>query len=238
MDAIYKRELKSYFITPIGYIFCGMFLAVSGLLFSYLTLLNNGADSTDAVSQYFVYLIIVFAVLLPLLTMKLFSEDRRSRSEQILLTSPVSITGMVMGKYLAAVTIYAVTFLVNSLNFVLLYIFCKPNLSVIFANILGIFLVGCAFLAIGLFLSALTENQLIAAVTSIGVTVSTVLVDLLAEMVSVEWIRVALKWFSFSSRYVPFANEVLDVTSIIYYISFAAVFLFLTVRVYEKRRWA
>lgn len=238
MGAIYKRELKSYFITPIGYIFCGMFLAVSGLLFSYLTLLNNGADSTDAVSQYFVYLIIVFAVLLPLLTMKLFSEDRRSRSEQILLTSPVSITGMVMGKYLAAVTIYAVTFLVNSLNFVLLYIFCKPNLSVIFANIFGIFLVGCAFLAIGLFLSALTENQLIAAVTSIGVTVSTVLVDLLAEMVSVEWIRVALKWFSFSSRYVPFANEVLDVTSIIYYISFAAVFLFLTVRVYEKRRWA
>ncbi len=238
MGAIYKRELKAYFITPIGYIFCGMFLAVSGILFSYLNLLNPSSDSTTTVSEYFVYLVMVFAVLLPLLTMKLFSEDRRSRTEQILLTTPVSLTGMVMGKYLAAVTIYAVTFIVNSFNFVLLYIYCSPNLSVIMANILGIFLLGCAFLAIGLFLSALTENQLIAAVTSIGVTISTILVDFLADLVDVEWIRVVLKWFSFSSRYAPFANEVLDVTAIVYFISFAAVFLFLTVRVYEKRRWS
>jgi len=234
MIAIYKRELKSYFLTPIGYIFCGMYLAVSGITFSYTTLLEQ---STESLPTYFLIMIAVFAVLIPLLTMKLFSEDRKSRTEQVLLTSPVSLTGMVMGKYFAALTVFTATFFVNSFNYVLLFQYGSPNVTTIFANILGLFLIGSAFIAIGIFLSALTENQLIAAVTSIGSIAAVLSLKFVIENIGIEWIRVPLKWFSID-RYTPFTQELLDVTSIVYFISLSAVFVFFTVRVYEKRRWS
>ena len=146
MFAIYMRELKSYFLTAIGYVYCGMFLVVSGLAFAQCTLLKQ---STDSIGEYFVWMIIIFAVLIPLLTMKLIAEDRKTRTDQILLTSPVSVTGIVMGKYLAALTVYAATFLVNSFNFVLLAKYGEPNAISILTNILGVFLLGAAFIAIG-----------------------------------------------------------------------------------------
>jgi len=235
MTAIYVRELKSYFLTPIGYIFCGMFLVVSGLAFAQCTLL---AQSTSSIGQYFIWLMVIFAVLIPLLTMKLFSEDRKSRTDQILLTSPVSIFGIVMGKYLAALTIYAAAFIVNSFNFVLLYIYGSPNTVSIFMNIIGVFLLGAAFIAIGIFLSSLTENQLIAAVSAMGVNAAMLLISLLAGEVESTGLRTVLKWFSVIDRFTPFTNQMLDVSAIVYYISLAAIFLFLTDRVIEKRRWA
>lgn len=235
MTAIYVRELKSYFLTPIGYIFCGMFLVVSGLAFAQSTLL---AQSTSSIGEYFIWMMIIFAVLIPLLTMKLFAEDRKSRTDQILLTSPVSVFGIVMGKYLAALTIYAVTFIVNSFNFVLLYSYGTPNTVSIFMNIIGTFLLGAAFIAIGLFLSSLTENQLIAAVSAMGVNAAMLLISLVANRVESTGLRTVLKWFSVIDRFTPFTNQMLDVSAIIYYVSLAAIFLFLTDRVIEKRRWA
>ena len=235
MAAIYIRELKSYFLTPIGYIFCGMFLVVSGLAFAQCTLLQQ---STDSLGQYFIWMMIIFAVLIPLLTMKLFSEDRKSRTDQILLTSPVSVFGIVMGKYFAALTIFAATFVVNSFNFVLLYNYGSPNTVSIFMNIIGIFLLGAAFIAIGLFLSSLTENQLIAAVSAMGVNAAMLLISLVAGNIESTGLRTVLKWFSVIDRFVPFTNQMLDVSAIIYYVSLAAIFLFLTDRVIERRRWA
>ena len=235
MTAIYVRELKSYFLTPIGYIFCGVFLVVSGLAFAECTLL---AQSTSSVGEYFVWMMAIFAVLLPLLTMKLFSEDRKSRTDQILLTSPVSVFGIVMGKYLAALTVFAVTLLVNSFNFVLLYVYGAPNTVSIIMNVIGVFLLGAAFIAIGVFLSSLTENQLIAAVSAIGVNAAMLLISLVAGKIETTGLRTVLKWFSVIDRFTPFTNQMLDVSAIIYYVSLAAVFLFLTDRVIEKRRWA
>lgn len=235
MFAIYKRELRSYFITPIGYVFCGMFLLVSGILFYQTTLANQ---STGSLSEYFIYLIFVFAILLPLLTMKLFAEDRRNKTEQLLLTAPVTLTGMVMGKYLAALTIYGATFVVNAFNFVLLYRYGTPNTASIFANILGVFLIGAAFLAVGLFLSSLTQNQLIAAVSSIGATVAMLLMSLVIDSIPWAWLSNALAWFSVMDRYVPFTNQALSIPAVVYFLSLAAVFVFLTVRVYDKRRWS
>ncbi len=235
MFAIYTRELKSYFFTPIGYIFCGMFLVVSGLLFAYTTLF---AQSTSSIGEYFIYLMAVFAILLPLLTMKLFSEERKSRTDQILLTSPVSITGIVMGKYLAALTVFGATFVVNSFNFLLLFKYGSPNMTSIFINILGIFLLGAAFIAIGILLSSLTENQLIAAVAAIGVNVAMLLVSLLASSIESTFWRTIFKWFSVLDRFIPFTNQTLDVSAIVYYFSLAAVAIFITTRVIEKRRWA
>lgn len=235
MWAIYKRELRSYFITPIGYIFAGMFIAVSGALFAYTTLLKQ--DSAGLYT-YFVLLLLVFCVLLPLLTMKLFAEERKSRTEQMLLTAPVTLTGIVCAKFFAAFTIFAVSLAVNSLNFVLLYRYGSPNLAVILTNILGLFLVGAAFIALGLFLSALTENQLIAAVSSIAIIAVLLLLTLLAQKIPFEWLRVVIRWFSVVDRYTPFTVGYFDIPALIYFISFACVFLFLTVRVYEKRRWS
>lgn len=235
MLAIYKRELRSYFITPIGYIFCAMFLLVSGLLFYQTTLANQ---STESLGLYFLFLICVFAILIPLLTMKLLADDRRTKTEQLLLTAPVSLTGMVMGKYLAALTIYGCTFIINALNFVLLYRYGTPNTAAIFANIFGVFLIGAAFIAVGLFLSSLTQNQLIAAVSSIGAIVSMLLLYLIGDAIPYAWLRAALQWISVLDRYVPFMNQTLSIPAILYYISLAAVFVFLTVRVYDKRRWS
>ncbi len=235
MFAIYMRELKSYFLTPIGYIFCGMFLLVSGLAFSACTLLQQ---STDSIGTYFIWLMMIFAILLPLLTMKLLADDRRTRTDQILLTSPVSITSIVLGKYLAAVTVFGATFLVNSFNFVLLFKYGTPNAVSILINIFGIFLLGAAFIAIGVLLSSLTENQLIAAVSAMGINASLLLISVIADSVQSTGLRTVLKMFSVIDRFVPFTNQMLDVSAIIYYISLAAVAIFLTVRVIEKRRWA
>ena len=235
MFAIYMRELKSYFLTAIGYVYCGMFLVVSGLAFAQCTLLKQ---STGSIGEYFVWMIIIFAVLIPLLTMKLIAEDRKTRTDQILLTSPVSVTGIVMGKYLAALTVYAATFLVNSFNFVLLAKYGEPNAISILTNILGVFLLGAAFIAIGIFLSSLTENQLIAAVSAMGVNAAMLLVSLLADNISGTALRTVVKWFSVLDRFAPFTHQMLDVSAIVYYLSLAAAFLFLTTRVIEKRRWA
>lgn len=235
MFAIYIRELKSYFLTAIGYVYCGMFLIVSGLAFAQCTLLKQ---STDSIGEYFVWMIIIFAVLIPLLTMKLIAEDRKTRTDQILLTSPVSVTGIVMGKYLAALTVYAATFLVNSFNFVLLAKYGDPNALSILTNILGVFLLGAAFIAIGIFLSSLTENQLIAAVSAMGVNAAMLLVSLLADNISGTALRTIVKWFSVLDRFTPFTHQMLDVSAIVYYLSLAAAFLFLTTRVIEKRRWS
>ncbi len=237
MFAIYTRELKSYFLTPIGYIFCGMFLVVSGLVFSQCTLMLD-APSTESLGQYFIWMMAIFAILLPLLTMKSFSEDRKSRTDQILLTSPVSILGIVLGKYLAALTVFAATFVANSFNFVLLFMYGTPNAVSILMNIFGIFLLGAAFLAIGVLLSSLTENQLIAAVSAMGVNAAMLLISMIAGSIESTFWRTVLKWFSVIDRFVPFTNQMLDISAIIYYISLAAIAVFLTTRVIEKRRWA
>jgi len=240
MTAIYKRELRSYFTTPIGYIFAGMFLAVSGILFSMrvLTADSSGSYSYSGINTYFVYLLFVFSVLIPLLTMKLLSEEKKQKTEQLLLTSPVTLTGVVLAKYLAALTIFAGTLLINSLNYILLYVYGSPNAAVILSNILGLFLIGASFVAIGLFLSSITENQLIAAISSIAAIVALLLISLLADRIESEFVRVILKWFSVVDRYTPFTNGYFDIPALIYFVSFTGVFLFLTVRVYEKRRWS
>ncbi len=234
MFAIYKRELKAYFIAPIGYLFTANFLAVSGLLFSICTLQKQ---SQSSVGDYFELLIYAFAVLLPLLTMKSLSEERKTKSEQLLMTSPVSVGGMVMGKYLAALTVFAAVLLCNSLNFMLLEVYGNPNVALIASNLICLFFIGALFLAIGLFFSSLTEDPLISAITSMDVIFVMLAINFLSD-ISIAWVKKVVDWFSILARYEPFTYGILDITSIIYYVSLAAVFLFLTVRVYERRRWA
>lgn len=235
MGAIYKRELKSYFVSPLGYIFMANFLAISGLIFSICTLQKQEKSS---VSAYFLYLLIAFAILLPLLTMKSLSEERKTKTEQLLMTAPISISGMIFGKYFAALTVFAGTLAINSLNFILLGIYGNPNVPLIAANVLCLFFVGALFLAIGIFFSSLTEDALISALTSMDVIFALFAFSFFARGIEIKWLKTLIQWFSILDRHTPFMNGQLDITSIIYFVSFAGVFLFLAVRVYERRRWA
>lgn len=234
MGAIYRRELCAYFISPIGYVFVGVFLMLSGAFFALSTLFS----ATTSLSAYFTYVLLSFVVLIPLLTMRQFSEERKTKTEQLLLTSPVSLWGMVAAKFFAAFTLFGVTLLLSCINF----LFIRPehgtvNVPVMFAQLVGVLLCGAAFCALGLFLSSLTENQLIAAITSIGAIVAMLGLGFVTPDISNTVLRSTLKWFSIFDRFYTFSYGLFDFTSLFYYTSIAFVFLFLTVRVLEKRRW-
>ena len=246
MLAIYKKELRAYFINPVGYVYVGVFLTAAALICAYTTIQQASYDT----SAYFQYLLFAFVILIPLLTMRLFAEERKMRTEQLLLTSPVTITGMVMGKYLAALTLFASTVLVSCINFFPLFsyaiaeraastddIHVGPVGGQIVGCLIGVILIGAAFIAVGLFISSLTENQLSAAVITIGVLVFMMLVGIFNNYINAAPVRAVLSWISILSRYEGFSLGLFDFAAIVYYLSICGVFLFLTVRVYEKRRW-
>ena len=172
------------------------------------------------------------------------------RTEQLLLTSPVTITGMVLGKYLAALTLFAATILVSCINFFPLFsyaiaeratatddIHLGPVGGQIVGCLIGVLLIGAAFIAVGLFISSLTENQLSAAVITIGTLVFMMLVGIFNSYINAAPVRAVLSWISILSRYEGFSLGLFDFAAVVYYLSICGVFLFLTVRVYEKRRW-
>ena len=234
MLSIYKRELRSYFTTPIGYIFSAVFLAISAAIFCFTTYFSLSAD----VTPYFTYMTFVFVVLLPLLTMKLFSEERKQRTEQLLLTAPVSIVSMVAAKFLAAYTIFASCMVFSSLQILILYAYADVKTAIVFGNFVAAMLVGMAFIAVGVFVSALTENQLASAVGTIGILLLFMVISMLNSFIPVYFIRFILKSVSIFARFGNFTQGAFDVSALIYYLSVAFVFLFLTVRVYDKRRYS
>ncbi len=255
MFAIYRKEMRSYFINPIGYVYLGVFLVFSALLCCYTTLIAATYDT----SAYFTYLIFTFVILIPILTMRLFAEERKLRTEQLLLTAPVTITGMVLGKYFAALTMYVGGILISCINFIPLYIIgaaesmgedtalthIGPVTGEIVGSVLALILLGAALIAVGTLISALTENQLSAAVITIGVIAAMVLLNvfnLLTDsdgqpIIASYAVRFVLDWVSVISRFSAFSQGIFDFSALLYYVSLAFIFLFLTVRVYEKRRW-
>lgn len=247
MLAIYKKELRSYFTNPLGFVFVGIFLAVSALLFSYTTFLSKTYDT----SSYFLLMIFVLVLLLPLLTMRLFAEEKKLRTEQLLLTAPISLTGMVLGKFFAAFTMFFGCMLVSCINFIPLYVIAaaeRGNLSYattyvgpvtaqIVGSMIAIVLIGAAFIALGTLVSTLTENQLAAAIITMAAIFGLIFTSLISSFVPVVWIRTALNWISVLGRFTNLSNGVFDIAAVVYYLSLTFAFLFLTVRVYEKRRW-
>ncbi len=234
MLAIYKRELSAYFTSTIGYIFMAVFLALSGAIVWFSTFFS----ATTSFANYFFIMIFFFIILIPILTMKLLSEERRTKTEQILLTSPVSLAGMIMAKFFAALTLFEVTFLISLINLIPVSGYGTVNSAEIISNFIGVTCVASSLIAIGIFISSLTESQFIAAIGSIAVILGTLLVGLFSSSIGNDVIRVVVKWFSILDRYVNFRYGIFDVSSILYYVSITAIFVFLTVRVYEKRRWS
>ena len=234
MLAIYKRELKAYFTGVIGYAFLVIYLAVAGAIFCATTFYSMSAD----VSNYFTLMLIFSAVMLPLLTMKSFSEERKTKTEQLLLTAPVRLTSMVFGKLLASLTVYYGVTLLTSLYFLFLIPYAQVKFAVLLGNIVALLLVGTVFISVGLFVSSLTENQLSAAVGTIAIILALLGAGLINSFLpSSYWLRYVFDPISVFTRFQNFANGIFDLASLFYYLSVSAIFVWLTVRIYDRRRF-
>lgn len=234
MTAILKREFQSYFTSAIGYVFLGVFYFFAALFFVSYNLVAN----TTNTSTLFTTLILTFVVLIPVLTMRLMCEEKKQRTEQLLLTSPVSLFGMVMGKFLAALAVFAMGLASVVVFSLTMAAYVSVDGAVIFGNLVGLLLLASALISIGIFISSLTESQIISAVGSIFVILVLYLIGGFSSSVTNKVVSALLSALSVSSRYTNFSMGIFNLGDAVYYLSIAAIFLFLTVRVLEKRRWS
>ena len=233
MLAIWKRELQSYFYTPVGYEFMGVFLALSGSFFYMLILGSRSSDVLTFLGQ----LSYLWMLLSPVLTMRLLAEEKQKRTDQLLLTSPVSLPGIVLGKYLAAFTVMIFTVLLTLIYVLIIAMYGAVYPSELLVGYLGFILQGGAFLALDLFISGCASSQVTAAVTAFGVNLALWLLDLLAGSITQSWVRDVLYFFSLYDRYNPFLMGQLSFASIGYDLSFIAAFLALTIHRLDSRRY-
>ena len=233
MFAILKRELSAYFASPIGYIYLAVFYVFSGYFF-FGVLYSN----TTSLSNVFNGMFTIIMLLIPILTMRLLSEDRKNKTDQALLTAPINLISLVMGKFLSALIVYALGVAITLVYAIIIATFARPDWMVICGNIVGMLLLGAALIAIGMFISALTENQVIAAVGGFAAGFSLILVDSLSTLVTIDWLSSFISGLSFMVRYDEFTSGILDISNVLFFVSVCAVFIFFTVRVLEKRRWS
>jgi ABC-2 type transport system permease protein len=234
MKAIFKREFASYFTSTLGYIFMAVFLAISGAMVAFTCFFS----ATTSTFNYFFIMLFFFIILIPILTMRLLSEERHARTDQLLLTSPVSLFGIVMGKFLAAFLLFEITFAISFVNFIPVSLFGKLNGAELISNFIGVSCLSSALIALGLFLSSLTESQFVAAISSIASILLLLIMGLFSSSINNDVVRNVVKWFSILDRFQNFRFGLFDFSSILYYISLTVIFLFVTVRVLEKRRWS
>lgn len=234
MGAIYRRELGAFFSSSMAYIFLAVFYLFAGWFFYGSSL----AGATTDMSAMFSSLFMVVVFLIPILTMKLFSEELKQKTDQGLLTAPVSLSCIVLGKYFAALTLYTIAISITLLFGLILSFFGTISWGICFANFLALFLLGAAFISVGLLVSALTENQIVAAVGGFVALMLLYMIDVVASYVNVEIIQKILTALSFYTRYYEFTCGLFNLPSVLFYISVAVIFNFLTIRVFERRRWA
>jgi ABC-2 type transport system permease protein len=234
MGAIYRREIGAFFSSAIAYIFLGVFYFFSAFFFSMSCLYSATTDMSTVFSSMF--MVILF--LIPILTMRLMSEEKKQKTEQGLLTAPVSLTEIVYGKYLSAITLYAMGIVIFFVYALILAFFGTVSWSLVLANCVALFLLGGAFIAVAMFISALTENQIVAAIGGICVLLLLYLLDSIASAVSWEWLSTLLDKLSFYTRYYEFTQGLFDLSSVLFYVSVIVLFNFFTIRVFERRRWS
>ena len=234
MTAVFKREVRAYFQSPLGYVFIAVMYFFTAYYFFTYNLYNNTTDMSALFNQLFS----VVLFLVPILTMRLMSEDKRARTDQLLLTAPVSRIGIVLGKYFSALCVYLVAISASLLMALVLAVYGEPDWPVIIGNIIGLVLLGAALIAICMFLSSITESQVIAAVSGFAVSLFLVLVDALIYVVSGELVQKIFSYMSFNGRYNGFTIGIIDFSNVLFFLSIAAMFVLLTAAVLEKRRWS
>ncbi len=254
--AIAKREFNSYFKSPMGWVLLAIYTFISGLYFSSM-LLSNYADPSSVLS----FMRSLFMVLIPLMTMRTISEDKKNGTEVLLATSPASTTQIVLGKYFGTVLTFLVVSSANVLYVIITLAFGGTIDIRYLGTLIAYLLTAFTYLAIGIFASALTENQIIAAVISFVIFVSFEVLSALSQMIGnlltslvntidfldkipaateAAWggaLTNALNWLNPSNRLQGFSQGTFDLLTIVYFISMIVIFLYITVQVMDKRRW-
>lgn len=224
MLAVIKKELKSYFFSPIGYVVIGIFLLCFSVFF-YLTVLRSG--SVDLSVLYAYTALYGLIIIVPILTMRTFSEERKNGTEQLLLTSPTGMFKIVLGKLLAALSVIVITLLISLMFFFIVMFFGEPNLVTTLVSMLGFILISVAALSFGIFASSLTENQVIAGVITVAFLIISLFITDISSIFS---------GFALMNYYTSFTQGVISIENIISLLLFSVVFISLTIIVMQRRK--
>lgn len=226
MWAVIKKEFKSYFLSPIGYVVVGILLLVSSIFF-YLTSISPQMSSVDLGALYFYDALYGLIIVVPILTMRMFSEERKNGTEQLLLTTPISITKVVFGKLFAALGVIGITLILSFMYYFVVRTFGNASIIPVFTSMIGFLLVSTAAISVGMFASSLTENQVISGIITIAFLLMSVFMPNISEIFS------KLSLISFFNK---FPTGRISLTEIVGLISFAMVFISLTIIVMQRRK--
>lgn len=231
--AICSKELSSYFLSPTAYVVAAVFLSLTGYFFTAIVTSLRLAE----MRLVFPDMATIFLFVAPVLTMRLIAEEKRSGTDELLFTAPVSITAIVLGKFLAVLIVYCVILVLTFTYPGMLMRYANPDIGPIGSGYLGLLLVGAVFLSVGLFASSLTNSQVVAGIVTFGILLFTFVISWAANTFS-GLAGLILSVFSLFDRLSDLQKGVINLSDIFYYVSFVFVFLFLTVRVLDSRRWS
>lgn len=234
MGAIYRREMQRYFYTPAAYVFMGVFLTLGSVFFAVGNLSARSGNLLNLLAQ----MSYLWMLLSPVLTMRLLAGERRQRTDQLLYASPCSLTGMAVGKYLAACTVLLITVAASFVYALIVAVYGTLYLPETLAGYLGLILQGCAFLALDFFVSCFARSQMTAVIAGVGANLLIFISDVAASAVSVRAVGDALRFISLYQRFSPFTRGQLSFSNILFYLLFIFVMLFMSVRVLDARRWS
>lgn len=234
MRAIYRREMQSYFYTPAAYVFMGVFLTLGSVFFCVGNLSARSGNLLNLMKQ----LSYLWMLLSPVLTMRLIAGERRQRTDQLLYSSPCSLTALVAGKYLAACTVLLLTVAASSVYALIVAVYGTLYAAETLTGCLGLLLQGCAFIALDLFVSCFARSQMTAVMVGVGANLLIWLSDVAASAVSAGWLSGALNFISLYQRFAPFARGQMSFSNVLFYGLFIFTALFLSVRALDARRWS
>lgn len=249
--SILKKEIGSYFISPIAYVVIGIFLIICGYFFygaisffsllslqaSYDASMQAGINTTEGLFlPLFSNMSLIILLIIPLLTMRLFSEEKRLGTIEVLLTLPVRDGEVILGKFLACAGVFSLMLTLTFLYPLIVALWGELETAAVLTGYLGLFLIGIAFISLGLFFSSLTENQIVAAVASFGAFILFLTIGWSSEFVGPPLNKVLIH-LSILNHFSNFAKGIIDTSDLIYYLNFIFLCLFLTSRVLESRRW-
>lgn len=233
MKIIFKKEMNQYFKSMTGYIFLAVFLAITGYYF----MVNNLLAQSNDMKEYFNTMVFTLMFLIPVLTMRLFAEEKKSKTDQLLLTSPVSINSIVFGKYFAAMLVFLAGLVVTILYVVVIGIMGEFEVYTVLGCYIGMIFMAACFIAMGMFISSVTENQIIAAILTYALLLGFYVVSLLASYINSAALVVILDWVAVFRRFNEFSMGIFNPAALFYYISLAGLFLFFTVFSITRKRY-
>ncbi len=232
MKAVFKKEFLAYFQTPLGYVFIAAYYLLGGYFFFNYNLYGNTSDMRALFSTLFT----VTLFLIPVLTMRLFAEDKKQKTDQLLRMAPVTPLSIVLGKFFAAMAVYIIGIGITLIMAIILSVISMPDWSIIVGHFIGLLLLGSALISICMLISALTENQIIAAVGGFCVGFFLMLLNSVAAIFADGFISKFILGISFQQRYTPFTLGMLNFGDIFYFVSVIALFVFFTVLAFDKRK--